>query len=240
MSLPPHPHDGAPVPGVFALLRTHDAPGGPVRTPLHVLHCPEANALRVAHLLNTQAGQVRYHVQPLTALSEQDLVEETLHVTTVRFTLATGGVRYSVSQTRFLSVQAFHPTLDTPTAHGGGFAPHLTVTTRDPQSGLHLARQVQGVRLCGVHPALAAWVRHWTACAVTGRMGAWPHARELGGHVVWAHPTGMLFVVNADGLSVPAAFLQERAGELVGPGVVLPLAALFVQSRPMTRTGVAS
>lgn len=70
--------------------------------------------------------------------------------------------------------------------------------------------------------------------------GAWPHARELGGHVVWAHPTGMLFVVNADGLSVPAAFLQERAGELVGPGVVLPLAALFVQSRPMTRTGVAS
>ncbi|WP_155300259.1 hypothetical protein [Deinococcus kurensis] len=53
MSFPPQPNDGAPVPGVFALLRTHDAPGGLVRTPLHVLHCPEANAARVGHLLNT-------------------------------------------------------------------------------------------------------------------------------------------------------------------------------------------
>lgn len=240
MTLPPLPSDGTLVPGVFALLRTHDTPGGPASTPLHVLYCPEVAATRVAHVLNAQAGTVRYHVQPISALSEDDLLEETLHVTTVRFTLATGGVRYSVSQARTLSIQAFHPPLDTPTAHGGGFAPHLTVTTRDPQSGLRLARQVQGVRLCGVPPALAAWVRHWTACAVTGRMGAWPHARELGGHVVWAHPTGMLFVVSADGLSVPAAFLQERAGELIGSGVVLPLAALFVHSGSMTRTGVAS
>ncbi|GGS08886.1 hypothetical protein [Deinococcus sedimenti] len=240
MTLPPHPHGGTPVPGVFTLLRTHDAPGGPVHTPLHVLHCPEAHATRVAQVLNEQAGHVRYHVQPLTALSEEDLTEHALYVTTIRFTLTPGAVRYSVSQTRTPSIQAFHPPLDTPTAHGGGFAPHLTVWTRDAALGLHLARHVQTVHLRGVHPALAAMVRDWAAADVTGRMGAWPHARPLGGHVVWVHPTGTLFVVNAAGLSVPAAFLQEHADALVGPDVVLPLADLSAHSRPMTRTGVAS
>lgn len=240
MTLPPLPTDGTPVPGVFALLRTHDAPGGPASTPLHLLYCPEVAATRVAHVLNAQSGTVRYHVQPMTALSEQDLLEETLHVTTVRFTLAPGGVRYSVSQSRTLSIQAFHPPLDTPTAHGGGFAPNLTVVTRDAALGLHLARQVQAVHLRGVHSTLATCVRDWGTTAVTGRMGAWPHAVELGGHIVWAHPTGTLFVVNAAGLSVPAAFLQEQADTLVGPGVTLPLSALSLHSRSMTRTGVAS
>lgn len=151
-------------------------------------------------------------------------------------------MRYSVSQARTVSVLAFHPPLDTPVAQGGGFAPHLSVFTRDADGGLHLARQVQGVRLQGVHPMLAARVRSWDATRVEGRMGAWPHVTELGGVTVWAHATGTLFVVNARGLSVPAATLVERDGVLIGPGVALPVAALraHTQGVSVNRAGAAS